>query len=457
MHIRTFVLAGLSLLLLAASACAAIPALPADSVQEPDGSVPEYSPSQPVPSEPDEAVSEPVSHGTPVEITDRKLQFLTAKTFSSNRTVSDLGKAFKTGYADFAIGLLRAADSKHGKLISPLSVLTCLQMAANGAAGQTLDEMQSVLCGLDTEELNQLLYSYMESLTNTEDARLESANALWVTSRPDFHIEESFVRQIENTFRADVVSADLTIPETTDAINDWCSEHTDGMIPKILEDQSLKEDSLMVLLNALCFDAEWSTTYPEYAVSKGVFHGEDGDRAVSMMSSKESYLPGENGKGFLKMYKGGHYAFVGLLPDEGVSLADYLNSLTGESWLSLFDSIRRSADVKLPKFSFDWDCSLKETLHTMGMETVFTKDSDLSGLGWTDDHNAIKIDDVLHKTHIEVDESGTRAAAVTAVIACEVTSIEDRPLLIFDRPFVYAIVDTTSFLPLFIGIATDVG
>ena len=453
MTIRSTLLAGLGLLLLASSACAGLPSLPAESVPDPAASLPEEPSLQSDHSEPDE----PVIHGTPVEITNRTLQFLTAKAFSSDRQVSAVSRAFKTGYADFALDLLRKATDKNGKLLSPLSILTCLQMAANGAKGSTLNEMQAVLCGLETEELNQELYSYMESLTNTEDAFLQSANAAWVTSRPDFHIEESFVKLIENTFRADVVSADLTLPETTDAINDWCKEQTDGMIDKILEQGALKEDALMVLLNALCFDAAWDTTYSPYAVSNGVFHGEKGDTTVSMMSSKETYLPGNNGKGFLKMYKGGHYAFVGLLPDEGVSLTDYLDSLTGKDWMDLFNySLSRRADVTLPKFTFDWDCSLKETLDTLGMKTVFTKDSDLSGLGWTDEHAAIKIDDVLHKTHIEVDESGTRAAAVTAVFIDEVTAVEERPKLVFDRPFVYAIVDTGSFLPLFIGTATNI-
>ncbi len=177
-----------------------------------------------------------------------------------------------------------------------------------------------------------------------------------------------------------------------------------------------------------------------------------------MYSEEGGYIKGEKETGFVKYYKDGNYAFVALLPDEGVKMSDYIESLTGERLLSLIENRGGSVNAGLPKFKFDWSASLVEPLMNMGMETVFTERSDLSGLGWTDNHEALAISDVIHKTHIEVDESGTRAAAVTAVIVNRVTSVApgNTPYVILDRPFVYAIIDTNSNLPIFLGFITDI-
>ena len=392
-------------------------------------------------------------------VSEKEIRYLTSEVFSPNRTVSEIGQDFRCGYARLATELLKRSAGGGSALVSPLSVLTALQMTANGAKGKTLEEMQSVLCGMETQALNDQLFSYYRKLINTEDAYLNDANAVWMSSRTDFHVSADYIHQIENTFDAQLVTAPFPDRETVDAINAWCRTHTDGMIDKVLEYDDVDEGTTMVLLNALCFEALWAEQYLEHQVRESVFHGSKGDRPVQMMYSGESgYISGAYETGFVKTYQGGRYAFVGLLPNEGMTLKDYLEKLTGERFLSLWDSRGGSVDAGLPKFSFDWSGSLVDLLKEMGMRTVFTSGSDLSGIGSFDDGSSLAVSDVIHKTHIEVEESGTKAAAVTAVILPKSASFqpEAAPEVVLDRPFVYAIVDMSVGIPVFIGCMADI-
>ena len=386
------------------------------------------------------------------------ITFLTAKTFSSDRVPQKVSSDFSRSYADFALRLL--AECGDGALVSPLSVLTALQMTANGARGETLEEMRRVLGGdMTVEELNAQLFNYYESLNSTADAYIRYSNAVWTSDRTDFHVNPDFVRLVGNTFRADVATAPLFDPSTVDAINAWCAARTDGMIPKILGYDDVSYDTLMVLLNAICFDALWSSQYQPFSCRDAVFHGKSGDRTVTMMYSEESrYIKGDRESGFVKTYSGGDYAFVALLPDKGTAIDEYVKSLTADKLISLIGGAKGRVQAGLPKFSYDWSGSLVEIMQTLGMNLCFTERSDLSGLGYLDNGDALAISKIIHKTHIDVDESGTRAAAVTAVIVDRVTSVAPQtvPEVILDRPFVYAIIDTANGLPIFIGTACDI-
>ncbi|MBP5231581.1 MAG: hypothetical protein ILO68_07610, partial [Clostridia bacterium] len=163
-------------------------------------------PAPPVSQDP---VSEPAD-----PVYSEEIQFLTRQTFSSSRVKKDVSQAFRSGYAQTALNLLKQSANGKGALISPLSILTALQMTANGAKGRTLEEMQAVLCGMDTEDLNQQLFNYYEGLENTEDASLNVSNAIWLTSRTDFHVNPDFIGLMNNTFRAQIATAPLHMQST---------------------------------------------------------------------------------------------------------------------------------------------------------------------------------------------------------------------------------------------------
>ena len=389
------------------------------------------------------------------------ITFLTAEEFSSDRTAGKVSGDFRNAYADFAIRLLKASKDAGGRLVSPLSVMTALQMVANGAKEETLRQFEKLLGGnMDVETLNRELFNYYRSLNDAagEDAKFEAANAVWMTNDENFKVAEEFVRVISNTFDAQLAQASFTDPKTVDAINDWCRKHTDDMIPKILEYEDVSEDTIMVLLNAILFDALWSEPYEKYQCHPATFTTESGDtKEVTMMYGEEgTYIQGQYETGFLKPYKHSGYAFVALLPQEGMRMEEYLKTLDGTRFAQLMSG-RKDAVVHsgLPKFSFDWSESLKDVLKSLGLTDCFDPlYSDLTGLGTYDPYASFFISDVIHKTHIEVDESGTRAAAVTA-IEIKAGAVPDPYQVILDRPFVYAIVDTANMLPVFIGTMTE--
>lgn len=394
----------------------------------------------------------PVSGPTPV--------FLTARTFASDRVAEKAADDFRLSYTDFALRLLSscAAGNEKGEntMVSPLSVMTALAMTANGARGQTRDEMLGLFGATDPEELNRQVFNYTSSLASGGGARFSSANSLWVTDSGDFRVCAEFIKTVENTYRADVAAIDFgDAQKAAGEINGWCSDNTGGMIPSVVEPDDLPPDTAMALLNALCFDAEWSDKFTSDSLSEGVFHASSGDRKATMMRGKASYyLSGGGAEGVVKYYSGGRYAFAAVMPEKGADIRKYVSELGGKALLGMLDG-RKKIEVSLtmPRFSADYSIKLPEVLYSLGMKQAFDPEcADFSGLGRFDDGSGVYISDVIHKTHIDVDNDGTKAAAVTAVILPKATSMAEHRTVVLDRPFLYAVIDTKYSLPVFFGI-----
>lgn len=173
-----------------------------------------------------------------------------------------------------------------------------------------------------------------------------------------------------------------------------------------------------------------------------------------LQSSEYEYVEDQRSTGVIKNYEGGKYAFMGILPKKGISLKEYMDSMTGESILKLYQT-RSYQEVltKIPEFSYDYSIGLAESFKKMGVEDLFDREkADLTGLARMKNQN-LYVDEILHKTHMELDRNGTKAAAVTAVImeAASAAPIEEPKQVYLDRPFLYVIIDTNSGLPVFIG------
>ncbi len=363
----------------------------------------------------------------------------------------------------FAVDLFReTAENGKNTLISPLSVLYALAMTANGAKGETLTEMESVL-GMEIDGLNSYLYDYMASLPRADKYKLSAANSIWFTDDERFSVVDEFLQLNADYYGADVYRAPFD-EKTCGDINGWVKEKTDGMIKKILDE--INPDSVMYLINALAFDAEWEEIYSGTTVHYGNFTLENGTKkAVEFMNSQENaYLEDEKATGFVKYYAGRKYAFVGLLPKTGVTVSDYVASLDGEKLYGMLsDPSREKVNVAIPKFETEYDVTMNDVLIKMGMPTAFDRyKADFSGLGTYRDDGAVRnvyIGKVLHKTFIAVDEKGTKAGAATVVdlpTATGAAPISEPKRVILDRPFVYMLIDCENNLPFFIGTMYNV-
>ena len=358
--------------------------------------------------------------------------------------------------ADFAVRLFRESIVPgENTLVSPLSVFAALAMTVNGAKGETKAQMEAVL-GMTAEELNEFFRSYAAALSDTKKCKLRLANSIWFTDKNGFSADRDFLQTNADYYGADAYKAPFNDTTLKD-INNWVKDKTDGMIPDILDE--IPSNALMYLVNALAFEAEWEDVYKKDQVESGKFTREDGTvKNVKFMYSSESkYIEDELATGFIKYYAGGQYAFAALLPNEGVSVAEYIAALDGAKLRNTLGSAQRGVvKAALPKFETEFKTELSEVLKSMGMPIAFDEDNaDFSGLGTADVN--IYIGRVLHKTFISVGEQGTRAGAATVV---EMLGKNAMPEVIkqvyLDRPFVYMLIDTQTNVPFFIGTAMDI-
>lgn len=336
--------------------------------------------------------------------------------------------------------------------------MMALSMTANGADTATKEEMEQLLTGgRSIDELNEFLYAYKNQLPSDADNKLSLANSIWFRDDKDrLKVEPDFLQKNANYYGAEAYESPFD-KTTVEDINQWVKDHTGGMIDNMVD--KIDKDSIMYLLNAVAFDAKWENPYTKNDVNSGEFTAWDGTiRSVDMMSSNEGlYLDDGTATGIIKNYKGGLYSFVALLPNEVINVNDYVESLTGEHLLSIIENAQSTTVVtRIPKFSYDYTIKMNDALKELGLQTAFDQDTaDFSKLGSSSDGN-IYIAEVLHKSYISVDELGTKAGAVTKVEMATESAMETRHEVLLNRPFVYAIIDNNTKLPIFLGTVMDI-
>jgi len=361
---------------------------------------------------------------------------------------------FVDSVADFSFELFkRTYDKKKNSLVSPLSVMLALSMTANGAANETLAQMEKVLGGdIMLDELNEYLYTYVKGLPSIKKSRLNIANSIWYRDEEQLQISRDFLQRNADYYNAAIYKAPFD-DQTLKDVNNWVKVNTDGMIEKVLD--KIKSEDMMYLINAVVFDAQWKYAYKKSDIKEGTFTTVDGKSLkVDFMNSRETGLiRTDNAIGFIKPYHDDHYSFVALLPDEGLSLNEFVASLSGDDFISMIEN-REPGNViaSMPRFSYEYEIVMNEPLIDMGMDDAFSPDdADFSRMMAG---GGLYIGEVLHKTYISVDDKGTKAAAVTKV-TMELTSAPNNVYVTLNRPFVYAIVDNATNLPIFIGVLME--
>lgn len=394
------------------------------------------------------------------------------------RTILTDERARAASYA-LAANLLRtcsqadtAQDARANTFISPLSILFALALAQNGAAGTTLDELAAVT-GLDTDALNAYLGAYARYLDTgdvwdtglgaldgdggEDDAAmpLHLANSIWIRDTDTLEVRDDYLAACANELAASVFSAPFDA-STVDDINAWVGEHTARMIERLVSE--IPDEARLYLVNALAFEGAWEDPYEDGDVEDDVFTCDDGgERKIRMMRSHEgSYLENDRFQGFVKPYADYRYAFVGLLPREGVPLADAVASLDGPALEALLDPIANAeAEAGLPQFKLEYGAELTDVLRALGINEAFDPErADFTPMG-TDETGPLCIGQVLHRTFIDVNEEGTRAAAATSIgMEAGAAAPLDEPVVyevILDRPFAYLIIDNQVGAPVFAG------
>lgn len=369
----------------------------------------------------------------------------------SSGTAVKIDDTFRSAQMQFAVDLFRqTAQNDESTMVSPLSVMLALSMTANGADTQTLSEMEQVLGGgMSIDELNQYLSAFANSLGD----QLNTANSIWFRDCERFAVSDEFLQTNVGYYDAEIYKAPFD-EQTVKDINLWVEQNTDGMIPEILK--KLTDDDIMALVNAVAFDANWSEQYGSYQVQDGIFTDVNGTQqdAQMMQSVEATYYDFGNAVGFAKYYEGNDYCFVAILPDEDMTVSEWIAQMDADAVLAeLDDGEWATVYTQLPKFKCSTSLNLNDVLKEMGMPTAFNSGlADFSGLG--ENSSNMYISEVLHKTEIDLNEKGTRAAAATVVIItdeCAPAIPENTYYVTLDRPFIYMIVDSRTDLPVFMG------
>ncbi len=346
-------------------------------------------------------------------------------------------------------------DAKPNLVLSPLSAYVALSLAATGAAGETAAAFEAVL-GLNAEEAAKACRALMASLASSQGgAKLFLHNALWMDD--EIGVRGTFIAAAKDRFAAEVFSQDLQDPAAVSDVNAWVSERTRGLIPALLD--KIDQNAVLLLLNTLYMDAAWKEPFNPLFNAELPFRLADGTEVRTTFMSTDHgvrrVLQTEDAEGVLLPYSGGTLGFLAVKPRSG-EIADLsLNGTTLSAWLGAL-SERESVSVTLPKFTSASEVTMNDALIAMGLGDAFSPGkADFSGIGRSEKGN-VCIGRVLQKVMMRVHEKGTEAAAATAVEMIAMAAYMPDPYeIVFDSPFVYAVVDLSSGLPLFLGVMDE--
>jgi len=364
---------------------------------------------------------------------------------------------------DMGLELLRqlgtAADPGTNLFISPVSVALALGMVANGASGEThagiLKAMH--LEGWSEEAANQALAGLTQSLTSGDlGVELDVANSLWL--REGLPFRRTFLETVQAYYGAQVSALDFAAPDAAETINAWVAAQTHERIQEIIT-PPIDANAILFLINAVYFKGDWQTPFDEALTEEQSFVRADG-RAVQapFMSRFGSfrYVDGGAYQAVRLPYAGDRLSMIVVLPARGTELDAWVAELDATAWAALAASLAEAdGTVALPRFTLAFESRLNDALARMGMADAldptvarFDRIHELQQPTW--------IDEVRHKTFVEVNEQGTEAAAVTSVEVQALAAAPQEPFsFVADHPFLFGIQDDQTGALLFAGIMRD--
>ncbi len=369
------------------------------------------------------------------------------------------------GDSAFAFDLYQALRERDGNLFySPYSISLALAMTYAGARDETEQQMADTLrFTLPQGRLHPAFNALdLELATRGEGAkgkdgegfRLNIVNAIW--GQKDYEFLDEFLDILAENYGAGLRLLDfVNAPEESrTTINDWVTDQTEGKIEDLIPQGVIDALTRLVLTNAIYFNAAWLNPFSEDATVDGIFHLPDGTEVTAPMMSQTKSFGYAEGSGYQVVelpYDGREISMVILLPEEG-QFKGFEGSLDAALAASIVSDLAyRQVVLTMPKFEFESELGLGDTLAQMGMPIAFSAAADFSGI--TGDRSLL-ISGVLHKAFVSVDEAGTEAAAATTVGTG--TGMPPEPVEVtLDRPFIFMIRDIETNAVLFAGRIAD--
>ena len=358
----------------------------------------------------------------------------------------------------FAFSLYNKTMGMNSRVVSPLSVTYLMSMLANGADGETQQQILATLGwageGIQQPSL-QDINDYSRMLIE-KTARLDKAVTVeianYVAVNKEFKLNSKFQKSVEGDYKAGVESLNFTSPSTLKRINDWCNDRTHGMIPSIINE--LDPDAVSYLMNAIYFNGTWKDKFSKEETKQEMFRGYTRDiQYVDMMHRHGEYFYAD-GDGYSAVsipYGIGAFRMTVILPSEGSFLRDVMASMDGGKFQALQRSMEKcNVDLKIPRFTTEVDLPLNDIISALGAPLIFSSQADFSQFARGDFY----VSKMFQKAKIEVSEEGTKAAAVTAAIMMmSAVRPEKKRNVVFhaDSPFAYIISENSTGSIYFMG------
>lgn len=357
---------------------------------------------------------------------------------------------------DFAFDFLNktiATVDDSNVFLSPMSLSVALGMLRNGAQGETKTEIEKALKlnGLSDEVINSY-YKIMQTSLPLLDAKtdLSIANSMWY--KDGFAVKPDFLKVNTDYFNAYIKALDFNNQALSlDTINGWCARKTNNLIPIVLNE--ISPNAVMFIMNAVYFKGTWANQFNPQSTKDYSFTNEKNQSStVKMMMKEDAVSYGNNDMAqFVDLpYGNGAFSMTVILPNVGKTTTDVLQNISSSSFNTMINSMQsRKVKLLLPRFKTKNTYMLNDALKLMGMKKAFEFNADLNGIS---DLKPLYVSFVKQDTYVEVTEEGTKAAAVTTV--GDYTSsiqIDEIPLFIADRPFLFVIREKSTGVILFIG------
>ena len=382
-----------------------------------------------------------------------------SKNNKPNKKEDDYEINYQTGEFNLNIFKTISKNNYDNNLISPYSIEIALNMLRDGANGKS------------KEEIDDLIGNRVINDVKVKD-RIGIANAAFIKNEYKEYVKDTYYKNLKDNYNSEILYDEFITP---DVINNWVNEKTNKMIPKILD--KMDPNFVLGIANAIAIDVKWDSSFNCNATTSEVFTKIDNTKIkVEMMhktleSSEYKYLNSANATGVVIPYKkynsktgeedyenGRNLEFIGILPKGNIK--EYINNLSNDSLDDLINNGKNASDefniyLSLPRFKYDYSIDdFISVLKSLGINEVFDEEkADLSNI-MDKNIEELYVGEAIHKTHIDLSEAGTKAAAVTyfGMFKNTAMQIEKETIEInFNKPFIYMIRDSLTKEVLFIG------
>ncbi len=384
-----------------------------------------------------------------------------------NSSTALQGEQLDNNDNDFACNLFRIINEQQGGdgsiIVSPISVGYLLGMLHEGADGETRQQINNVLgMGGSVQDINKYFKKIMDDAPNVDPTvTVKTANCIFVIS--GYSLIPQYRDDMRNYYRALAEAVEYSGESIVDIINNWCKRNTEGMIPEILKNGELNPNRVMYLLNAVYFKASWAENFDPNQTRDRNFTKQDGTTVMLPMmhlETRAAYGKNDLCKLLRLPYGNGGYSMVVMLPNEGKTIGDVIKNLSAQSLKEQLHQMRSTkVDILLPRFTAENETNLAPILSALGMPRAFSRnDAEFPNMvqkqNNENDIGCLYVSLMRQKAKIEVNEEGTKAAAVTIAEMSTRSAVLNPPQreeFHATRPFVYYIVENSTGTIYFMG------